>query len=78
VQFGTGVGRAGVGDDLTGSWRSRTVSDEFVEAELLRPGDLDDAVCERAGHVLYGDGLDEHVCQARTVVPLVAALAMRR
>jgi hypothetical protein len=28
-------------------------------------GDLDDDVCGRAGHFLGGDGLDEHVCQAR-------------
>jgi len=46
----------GVGDDLTGSWRSRTVSDEFVEAELLRPGDLDDAVCECHGVRLAAAG----------------------
>ena len=39
---------------------------------MLGPGDLDDAlhwwvdgdVRERAGHVLGGHGLDEHVCQA--------------
>ena len=55
----------GVGDDLTGVVAlAQCVSDELVEAELLGPGDLDDAVRERAGHVLGGDGLDEHVCQA--------------
>jgi hypothetical protein len=58
-----------------GSWRSRSVSGEFVEVELLGPGDIDDAVHwradgdvrERAGCVPGGHGLDEHVCQAHRV-----------
>src|SRR5262249_10329120 len=69
-------GGVGVGDDLAGIVAlAQCASDEFVEVELLGPGDLDDPVHrrasgdvrQRAGHVLGGYGLDEHVCQAHHV-----------
>ena len=80
VQFGTVVGRVRVGDDLAGVVAlAQGASDELVEVELLGPGDLDDAihwradgdVRERAGHVVGGHGLDEHVRQAQTVAKLL-------
>src|SRR5262249_15719346 len=75
-EVGGGGGGGGGGDGLAGVVAlAQCASDEFVEGELLGPGDLDDPVHrradgdvrQRAGHVLGGHGLDEHVCQAHRV-----------
>src|SRR6185312_10002584 len=58
LQFRAVVGRVRVGDDLAGVVAlAERVADEFVEVELLGPGDLDDAVHRRPdGDIRDGAG----------------------